>query len=310
MEEVRYSPDEIPFKLVFLKNLNDTLLDNKKAPLLIVGTITQILKSNENMCVFFIEDCTFAHIAEFFRNKLSPFLKVNKGDIVEIKAFYCNNRYGEKIIKVFKLRKITIDEEYLHYMDVLVHQKREEDNLFNEQRAIDAANKEASEIFIKVVPRDDILKRKVYSYTFLHFIKDWHLYKDMGGYISKNEIEDIGDVSIIKKKMEDEKKFTAMLDYVLAQLISSGVIVAYQSGYVINLNYFENFEANLLSKIRLQNTKQVSFRSIYTTFNDMIEENDDFNINKETVLEFLNTLITKKKLYFVDEKKEIFGIMC
>lgn len=307
MEEVKYAPDEIPFRLVFLKDLSETHLDNKRAPLLLVGTVTQIVKSNENMCVFFIEDCTMGHIAEFFRNKLSPFLKVNKGDIVEIKAFYSLNKYGEKIIKIFKLRKMTIDEEYLHYLEVLVQEKREADPLFNEHRVIEMANKEATETFIKVVPREEVLRKKIYSYIFYHCLKNWQQYFDLHGYISKSEIIDINEISIIKSKMEDDQKFNVLLDEVCKSLIHSKVLLKYESGFVINLKFFENFETDLFVGIKKYYKDHINFKQIYALFNEMIPDNNDFNIYQEVVYEFLNGMIFKKKLYFIDEKQAVFG---
>ena len=309
MEEIRYVPDELPYTLLFLKDLSEEQLDNKKAPLLLAGTVTQIVKSNENMCVFFIEDCTMGHVAEYFRNKLSPFTKVNKGDMVEIKAFYCKNKYGEKILRIFKLRKITMDEEYLHYMEILVGQKRAGDALFNEQGVIEAANKEATDVFIKVVPREDILRRKIFSYVFMHCLKDWHSYIELNGYISRTELVDISEISVIRSKMEDNEKFNALLDDVCRLMENSRVLMRYENGFIMNLKFFEHFEANFFDKLKVYYESQVSFSNIYALFNNMLEENNDFYINKEVVYEFISGLIFKKRLYFIDEKKQLFGVI-
>lgn len=309
MEEISFMPNETKYTLVFLSELDDTLLNAKNKPLLIVGTIVQICRSNENMCVFFFEDCTQAHIAEFFRNKLPKFTKINEGDLVEIKGLYSTNKYGEKILRVFKLRKINLDEEYLHYMEILAERKANKDTMFNEVKVIEKTNKQAQKSFISVMPRENIVKRKLFSSLFTHFIGNYTNYEEFNGYLDKDDIFDITAIQNEKKRFSDQDQFNQLFEEIIELFINFKLMGRHEEGYVINLEFFSTFIDTFYEKMKTFYRDQISFRQFYVFFNEMLEDNEEYLINKESVYEFVNEEIHMKRLYFINEKKEIFGIV-
>lgn len=86
---------------------------------MVVGTVIRINRNTDFISVFFLEDMTKAHVVEVFRDKLPYGVDVELGQKFKIKGEYTFNKYKEKIIKGFRMQKITLEEECLFYLEIL-----------------------------------------------------------------------------------------------------------------------------------------------------------------------------------------------
>ena len=87
-------------------------------PILITGTCVKILRANDKMTIFQMEDVTMSRVVEIFRDKL-PFLKeIELGKNYLIKGEYTLNYFNEKIIRAYKIKEIKMDEEFLFYLEI------------------------------------------------------------------------------------------------------------------------------------------------------------------------------------------------
>ena len=99
-----------------------------------------------------------------------------------------------------------------------------------------------------------------------------------------------------------------MIKVIIKKFTDSELLKPHKNGYVVNLCFFEGFQQNFISKVKQENGKRFNFKHLFILYNEMIENNSRNMINKETVYEFLNILIKKNKLYFADDKKELFSL--
>jgi hypothetical protein len=71
---------------------------------MIVGTVLKIMRANENMTIFTLEDPTGCQIVEVFKDKI-PFGKnIEVGQKWQVKGEFTLNYFKEKILKGFKTR--------------------------------------------------------------------------------------------------------------------------------------------------------------------------------------------------------------
>lgn len=106
---------------IFLGEINDTLLpkDNQKFPILIAGTCVKIIKANENMTIFILNDVTSHITVEIFKDKIPLNKTIDIGKIYMIKGEYTYNYFKEKIIKAYKIREMKLDEEFVFYLEII-----------------------------------------------------------------------------------------------------------------------------------------------------------------------------------------------
>lgn len=71
---------------------------------MVVGTVLKIMKANEFMTIFTLEDPTGCQIVEIFNDKLPPEKIVEVGQKWQVKGEYILNYFKEKILKGYKAR--------------------------------------------------------------------------------------------------------------------------------------------------------------------------------------------------------------
>lgn len=118
---------------IFIKDLNESNFNNRdsqiKHSLVVCGTAVKIIKMNENLAIFNIEDITGSQTIEIFRDKLPLGVLIEIGQKWVIKGEYAYNYFKEKIFKGYKLKLVDINEEYLFYMSIVYNSKSQVDQI-------------------------------------------------------------------------------------------------------------------------------------------------------------------------------------
>lgn len=299
---VKYQTEDLPPRRVFLSELSEEFLE-KRTAVVVVGTVIQQLRSSDILNVFFLEDITRAQVVEVFSSRLSPDFSISKGDILEIKGVFSKNNYGEKVLKAFKIRKTDLNSEMVHYLEVLAGRSP-----CDEEAILASAAAQAEKEAAPVLPRRELLERKVRSLVFGFFLKNSHRFAAENGFAPIEEILACNEIRSLRKKMP-EAEFDEILEAVTQKLVAARLASPFTGGLIVNLGFFQHFEDAFVAELKTSNTKTFTFREIFDVFNRLASASTDLHfVNKEFFYEFVNKLMFRKHLYFVDEKQETFGV--
>ena len=309
---IHFQPENKLPQKIFLNQLSEDflLLDErrKKKPIMVVGTCVKINRSNDMISVFFLEDITKAHVIEIFADKLPLDYIINVGDRMKIKGFYSKNKYDENIIRGMKLSKINVTEEYLFYLEILVDDKRRKDKKFNEEETLRDSSQNVDKDYIGQNIGENTLKKKLFSYIFNEFLKNCSLYKDNKGFVTRDQLLNIEGVNILRNKIKDIKNFDSVFDQVMNYFGKINVMANFNDGYIFLLNFFEEYEEkffiDLKDCLRAKKSDKFQMNILIRIANNAINNNNEFLLNKEIVIDFINRQIIKKKMYFIDERRD------
>ncbi len=300
--------NKIPEK-IFLNELNEKYYSPKQLtrPLILVGTCIKIQRANEMIYVFLLEDITKAHIVEIFRDKLPLDYEINLGDKLMIKGFYTQNKYREKIIRGFKISRINVTEEFLFYLEILKNRKTKY-HFYDEEEILKESSRKAEEKYVGQDPSDNFLKKKIFSMIFYHFLENVKLLKENNGFVSKEQIEEIECLKVLRSKIKEPSKFDYVFEDALEYFKKIKLMVNFQEGYLFLMNFFTEFDDQFsdLMKESMNYNKRETFqiRTAIKVVNNMIEDNDEYLINKEIITKYIKRQIKSKKMYYRDHKKK------
>lgn len=192
---------------VFIRELNDSNFNNRdsqvKHSLVLCGTVVKIIKMNENLAIFNIEDLTGSQTIEIFRDKVPVGVLIEIGQKWIIKGEYAYNYFKEKIFKGYKLKLIDINEEYLFYMNIVYNSKQHVDQLKIIEQKSDQANKK----YISQDITHNALQSKIFSSLFWFFIDKAYDIQSNNNTITIPQILEIPDIQQIKKNYSVQDSF-------------------------------------------------------------------------------------------------------
>lgn len=267
------------------------------------------------MTIFLLNDISQARVVEIFKDKIPFNMQIELGAIYQIKGEYTFNFFKEKIIKAYKIREVRMDEEFLFYLEVINERKKKKDSLFNEAEVIRANSEAACKKYNSVDIENQILKGRIFSSIFWHFLQNSHLFAETEGYITREQLLQIPELLILKSKLNQDEKFEQTLNQALQDFSSLELMVCFEGGFVFCLNIFNTFEEKFYEELikRLNFNKQDTFGMLLVErlMNELINS-QHILINKETACMFINKQIQNKKIYFSDQKKQklsLFGFV-
>jgi hypothetical protein len=304
----RYQTDETTFSRMFIKEITEDAdaFEKSKKAFMLAGTVVRIFKSNEMICSFMLEDFTRAQVVESFSDKLPIDFVLELGDILEIKGNLVQNKFGERVVRLLKVRKVTLNEEMVHYLEILNAKKQKLSQGLSEEGILTNDADIATQTKIPMQQNPENIKKKLSSVIFTFAMKNYEKFKDVQGVMARAQLLALAEITAIKAKIGDTLPFEKLFEEVLLTLESSELIVFMKKDLVLNLEFFENFDDNFLYILDQEPEVEFSYKTLYIIFNNMIHENFNNMINKECVYEYINKLIFRKKLTAVENKKETF----
>ncbi len=293
---------------MFIKEITEDAdaFEKSKKAFMLAGTVVRIFKSNEMICSFMLEDFTRAQVVESFSDKLPIDFVLELGDILEIKGNLVQNKFGERVVRLLKVRKVTLNEEMVHYLEILNAKKQKLSQGLSEEGILTNDADIATQTKIPMQQNPENIKKKLSSVIFTFAMKNYEKFKDVQGVMARAQLLALAEITAIKAKIGDTLPFEKLFEEVLLTLESSELIVFMKKDLVLNLEFFENFDDNFLYILDQEPEVEFSYKTLYIIFNNMIHENFNNMINKECVYEYINKLIFRKKLTAVENKKETF----
>lgn len=303
-----YQTDEMTFPRLLLRTLceESELFEQTKRAFMVAGTVLRIYKSNDIICSFLLEDFTRAQVVEVFRDRLPPGFVVELGDVLEMKGNLVLNKFNERVIRILKVRRVTLNEEIIHYLEILQTQKQRSPQGFGEETVLVHDGEAAARSRVQYMPNDDQLRKKIFSIIFTFGMKNWQKFKDAEGLVRRSQLLEMPELTAIKAKVTSANAFDKVFEDVLSILKGSQIVAVLKKDVVLNLDFFENFDDNFLYQLNQEVDNEFSYKKLYCLFNDLIYENFNNMINKECVYEYINKLIFRKKLTPVENKKEVY----
>ena len=90
---------------------------------------------------------TQSRVVEIFRDKLPYRKEVELGSIYIVKGEYSMNYFNEKIIRGYKLKEISLEDEFLFYLEIQQEQQAKKDKYFQEEEVIKQSSNYAGKLY-------------------------------------------------------------------------------------------------------------------------------------------------------------------
>ena len=226
--------------------------------LICVGTIIEVCFENDNMLKFKLADSSRKVVVDLYKSNYSSKLCFKKGDIVEIKGVYIHKeKFNEWKLKIFDIRHITIDEEFMHYLKVINSSNSVKNSIKDNGQILNQEKENMIQNYKSVVQEEkqepmsrERLYKAIFSIIFFYWADNPELMGQEDYKVELSEFMKKGSLEKLKNYVNDDEHFGQMAGIVLHNMLVANLIFHEESWIFLNTEFFNNFEQMLVENLR------------------------------------------------------------